>query len=147
MHILITGGFDPLHSGHIQAFQQASLFGKLIVGVNSDEWLARKKKSFLLPRHERAEIIRNLSMVYQVYSEWDDSDGTSCAAIDKLCRDHKGPKIFANGGDRVPTNSSTAEIARCIESGVHILYNVGGLKSASSSKFLADYVKRINKNS
>lgn len=147
MYVLITGGFDPLHSGHIQAFRYASAIGKLIVGVNSDEWLIRKKKSFLLPREERATIIRNLSCVHDVLTNWSDNDGTACEAIQAFrgAYSRKGePLLFANGGDRTPQNASDAEVSLCVSLDIMLLYGVGGDKTQSSSNFLAQYLKRIN---
>ena len=69
--VLVTGGFDPIHSGHISLFKSASKLGKkLIVGINSDEWLIRKKGSFFQPFNERKIIVENLKMVNKVVS-WD----------------------------------------------------------------------------
>ena len=81
--VLVTGGFDPLHSGHIAYFKAAkSLGNKLIVGLNSDEWLTRKKGKPFMPFNERIEIINELSVVDEVIS-FDDSDDTACGAIYK----------------------------------------------------------------
>ena len=60
MYVLITGGFDPIHSGHLNAFNKAARLGKLVVGLNSDSWLIRKKGAFLLPQSERRDVIQNL---------------------------------------------------------------------------------------
>lgn len=75
--ILVTGGFDPLHSGHIAYFKAAKALGdKLIVGVNSDAWLERKKGRAFMPFSERAEIIRSLAVVDEVIA-FDDSDSSA----------------------------------------------------------------------
>lgn len=72
--VIVTGGFDPIHSGHIEYFKAAKELGHvLVVGLNSDEWLRRKKGKEFMPWHERAEIIRNLKMVDYVIS-FDDSE-------------------------------------------------------------------------
>ena len=80
---LVTGGFDPIHSGHIAYFERAKdLSDYLVVGLNTNEWLTRKKGQYFLPWIERAEIIRHLDMVDAVIS-WDDSDESACGAIAK----------------------------------------------------------------
>jgi cytidyltransferase-like protein len=146
MYILITGGFDPLHSGHIHAFTEAARIGKLIVAPNSDDWLIRKKKSFLLPRSERVAIIRSLKMVEDTISSWDDYDDTSCGAIKDFYARYrsKGNLFFANGGDRGPLGANESEVNLCEELGIFTLYGLGQ-KTQSSSKFLADYVHRLIK--
>ena len=100
--VLVTGGFDPLHSGHIDYFNSAKKLGdELVVGLNSDEWLIRKKGKPFLPYQERIQIIQSLEMVDDIVS-FDDSDNSSCGAIFKLlCTTaHDKKIIFANGGDR-----------------------------------------------
>ena len=83
-YILVTGGFDPLHSGHIAYFKAAKELGtKLVVGLNSDEWLTRKKGRPFMPFEERLAIIKELSVVDRVIS-FDDSDDTAGGAIFKL---------------------------------------------------------------
>ena len=82
--VLVTGGFDPLHSGHISYFKEAKKLGdKLVVGLNSDEWLTRKKGKPFMPIKERVEIIRNLKMVDDVLT-WEDNDDSASGAIFKL---------------------------------------------------------------
>ena len=79
--VLVSGGFDPLHSGHIAYFKEAKKLGtKLIVGVNSDDWLTRKKGRPFMPFEERAAIIKELSVVDKVIG-FDDSDDSACQAI------------------------------------------------------------------
>ena len=100
--VLVTGGFDPLHSGHIDLFNEAKKLGdKLVVGVNSDEWLTRKKGRPFMPFKERLAIIKELAVVDRVIS-FDDSDDTAGGAIFKLMSTTGSSHeiIFANGGDR-----------------------------------------------
>ena len=97
--VIVTGGSDPLHSGHIVYFEDAKKLGdKLIVGINSDEWLVNKKGRPFMPFNERLAIVKELSVVDQVLSFSDDDD-TACGAIFKLmsttASSHK--IIFANG--------------------------------------------------
>ena len=103
--VLITGGFDPLHSGHIAYFKAAKKLGDLlIVGVNSDEWLARKKGAPFMPYRERSEIVKNIVGVDFVI-DFDDSDGSARHAIQMVRQSYPGnPIIFANGGDRTQEN-------------------------------------------
>lgn len=146
MYILITGGFDPLHSGHLSAFASCASLGKLVVGVNSDEWLINKKTSFLLPRHERSEVIRNIGYVTTVLPDWDDSDGTSCEAILAFYNKYRGkssPLLFANGGDRLPFDASKEEFNLCNSLGILSVFGAGGIKTASSSTFLKNYTDNL----
>lgn len=146
MYILITGGFDPLHSGHLAAFANCSRLGKLVVGVNSDYWLINKKTSFLLPRQERSEIIRNIGFVYSVLPDWDDSDGTACEAIlafNKKYKDKGTPLLFANGGDRLPFGANKDEFDLCNSLGIMSVFGAGGNKTASSSTFLKNYTDNL----
>ncbi len=96
---LVTGGFDPIHSGHISYFKRAKdLSNYLIVGLNTEEWLIRKKGQYFQSWKERAEIIRHLNMVDAVIS-WDDTDDSARGAIRK-CLEISKEVIFCNGGDR-----------------------------------------------
>ena len=82
--VLVTGGFDPLHSGHIAYFKAAKELGDyLVVGINSDKWLTQKKGRPFMPWQERAAIVGNLSMVDEVIA-FDDGDGTASAAIEQV---------------------------------------------------------------
>lgn len=105
--ILVTGGFDPLHSGHIAYFKEAKLLGDhLVVGLNSDEWLTRKKGRPFMPWNERASIIQELACVDEVIDFNDDAQGSACDAIAKILKT-KGRDwkiVLANGGDRNVTN-------------------------------------------
>ena len=100
---LVTGGFDPIHSGHISYFERAKdLSNYLVVGINTNEWLTRKKGQYFLPWIERAEIIRHLDMVDAVIS-WEDDDDSALGAISK-CLEISEKVVFCNGGDRTKTN-------------------------------------------
>lgn len=149
MYLLITGGFDPVHSGHLRAFTYASRIGKLIVGLNSDEWLIRKKGAYLLPYAERVSVVRNLKTVHDTIDGWDDDDGSACAAIHTFYqkyRDRGEVLAFANGGDRTPAGVNLNEFELCSSLGIVSIFGVGGDKTASSSNFLGEYVARMCKN-
>ncbi len=141
---LVTGGFDPIHSGHIAYFERAKdLSDYLVVGLNTNEWLTRKKGQYFLPWIERAEIIRHLDMVDAVVS-WDDEDDSACGAIAK-CLEISEKVIFCNGGDRIKTN--TPEIKGYGDDHrVEFKFAIGGDdKMNSSSWILNDYFNRQRK--
>ena len=101
--VLVTGGFDPIHKGHIEYFKEAKLLGdKLIVGLNSDHWLTRKKGKPFMDLENRAMVIQSLSMVDEVII-FNDEDNTSCHAIHQALQFYD-EVIFANGGDRLISN-------------------------------------------
>ena len=141
---LVTGGFDPIHSGHIAYFERAKdLSDYLVVGLNTNEWLTRKKGQYFLPWIERAEIIRHLDMVDAVVS-WEDDDDSACGAIAK-CLEISEKVIFCNGGDRIKTN--TPEITGYGDDPrVEFKFAIGGDdKMNSSSWILNDYFNRQRK--
>lgn len=94
--ILVSGGFDPIHRGHIALLRAAALHGPVVVILNSDEWLAKKKGSGFQSWQDRAIILQAIRYVTRVVPV-DDSDGTVCAALRELAGEGD---IFANGGDR-----------------------------------------------
>ena len=144
--ILVTGGFDPLHSGHIKLLKDARTFNdNVIVGLNSDEWLSRKKGKPFMPYNERKVILEELNCVNKVIS-FDDKDNSANDAI-KQCLEDYYTIIFANGGDRQEDN--TPEL-NTFENDDRVLFvwGVGGnTKQNSSSWILNDYVqgKRVER--
>ena len=93
---LVSGGFDPIHSGHIKMFKQAKILAPyLIVGLNSDAWLTRKKGKPFMPMSERKMIVKHLNMVDDVV-EWDDSDGSACNAIQYVLDTTPHDVVFCN---------------------------------------------------
>lgn len=133
MIVLISGGFDPLHVGHVRLIRAAAERGGVVVALNSDAWLVRKKGYAFMPWVERAEILRGVKGVSRVVAV-DDSDGTVAEAIVKVW-----PNYFANGGDRLGENAK--ESAACARVGAKRLSNVGGGKVQSSS-FLVGRVRQ-----
>jgi len=128
--IAVSGGFDPVHVGHVRMIQSASQFGDVIVICNSDAWLRRKKGYVFMSFDERAEIIRAFKGVKDVV-EADDDDGSVCESLKAL-----QPDIFANGGDRFNTN--TPETQTCKKYDIEMLWGVGGGKIQSSSNLVAN---------
>lgn len=139
--VLVTGGFDPVHSGHIRYFKSAAELGDiLVVGVNSDEWLMRKKGAYFLPAKERAAIIKEFRCVDKVI-EFEDNDNSAKNAIHKVLEMYPTSQIiFANGGDRGKDNIPEMDIE---SNRVDFVFAVGGDDKANSSSWiLADYLER-----
>ena len=142
---LVTGGFDPIHSGHISYFTRAKDFSDyLVVGINTEEWLTKKKGQYFQSWVERAEIIRHLDMVDAVITVPDDDKGSACGAIAK-CLEISEKVIFCNGGDR--GSSNTPEVMGFANNErVRFEYGIGGTdKMNSSSWILHGYFERQKK--
>ena len=142
---LVTGGFDPIHSGHISYFARAKDFSDfLVVGINTEEWLTNKKGQYFQSWVERAEIIRHLRMVDAVITVPDDDQGSACGAIAK-CLEIADTVVFCNGGDRGKTN--TPEVDKYGEDPrVEFQFGIGGNdKKNSSSWILRGYFERQRK--
>ena len=141
---LVTGGYDPLHSGHISNFKRAKdLSNYLIVGINTEEWLTRKKGQYFQSWKERAEIIRHLNMVDAVIS-WDDIDNSACGAI-KKCLEISEKVIFCNGGDRIKSNIPEIQ-GYGDDPRVEFKFSIGGEdKMNSSAWILHGYFERQRK--
>ena len=137
--VVVSGGFDPIHSGHLALLREASGLGdKLIVGVNSDAWLTRKKGKPFMDIRERKAILESIRWVDEVW-EFDDSDGTACDLLERVKEHYQRvlPVLsnfqicFANGGDRNETNNAEAEVP-----GINFAYGVGGSNKKNSSSWL-----------
>jgi cytidyltransferase-like protein len=135
--VLVTGGFDPIHSGHIAYLKAARALGdQLIVGLNSDAWLERKKGQPFMPIYERDKIISSLSMVDKVV-HYPDADGSSKNAITGVRAMYPDAKIiFANGGDRTKENIPEMEVN---DDNIEFVFGVGGDKKNSSSWILESW--------
>jgi cytidyltransferase-like protein len=137
--VIVTGGFDPLHSGHIAYFKAAKELGEhLIVGLNSDEWLTRKKGRPFMPFEERAAIIKELTVVDEVIG-FNDDDDSACSAIMQVLST-KGSDwtiVFANGGDRINTNTPEYKVYGD-HSDVEFKWKVGGSNKVNSSSWILE---------
>tara|TARA_B100000989_G_scaffold295282_1_gene276018 strand:+ start:642 stop:1430 length:789 start_codon:yes stop_codon:yes gene_type:complete len=143
--IVVSGGFDPIHSGHIAYFKSAKELGdKLVVALNSDKWLIGKKGKFFMPFSERKEIITNLSMVDEVIDFEDDDMGSCCDALEKIKNFYPNENIiFCNGGDRTKENIPEMSI-----SNISFKFGVGGENKMNSSSWILkdfkyDFEERI----
>ena len=130
--VVVSGGFDPVHSGHIKLIKEARLLGDmLIVGINSDEWLARKKGRAFMPWNERLCILNNLSSVDEVYT-FDDEDNTAGHLLQQVRAHYPTDRIiFANGGDRTQENIPEMSVP-----GVEFVFGVGGENKSNSSSWI-----------
>ena len=132
--ILISGGFDPIHSGHIKLINDANKYGDVIVLLNSDEWLRNKKGKEFLSFDERKIIMKNIKGVIDVI-EFDDTDKTSIDGIKKAKSLYKNNVIkFANGGDR--NNETTPEKEFCDKNNIETLFGIGGNDKSNSSSWI-----------
>lgn len=132
--VLVTGGFDPLHSGHIAYFKAAKELGdKLIVGLNSDAWLTRKKGAPFMPGPERVQIVENIKVVDAVIL-FDDNDGSAKEAIKNVRSMFPNDTIiFANGGDRTAVNIPEMDIK---DDNLTFAFGVGGENKMNSSSWI-----------
>ena len=138
---MVSGGFDPIHIGHIRYIQEAKKLGdELVVVLNNDNWLRIKKGKEFMPGKERKEIIEAINGVDAVLLSGhakNTRDMSVCAEIKKI-----KPHIFANGGDRFADN--IPEFKLCNDLGIEMVFNVGrGGKIRSSSELLKKYSKNI----
>jgi len=134
--VLVTGGFDPLHSGHIAYFEAAKKLGDLlIVGVNSDDWLTRKKGRPFMTYEDRAIIIKNLKFVDGIV-QFNDGDNSAKDAIRKVRLNYPSDKIiFANGGDRTKSNIPEMDI---MDDNLEFEFGVGGKDKKNSSSWILE---------
>lgn len=132
--VLATGGFDPVHSGHIAYLEAARRLGDtLVVGVNSDAWLQRKKGRAFMPLQERATILRSVRGVDFVMP-FDDGDGSARHAIQITRQSYPQDHIiFANGGDRTDVNVPEMDVQ---DANLEFLFGIGGEHKRNSSSWI-----------
>ena len=132
--VLVSGGFDPVHSGHIKLINESANFGDVIILLNSDKWLQNKKGKEFLPFIEREIILNSIKNVIDVIP---------CGNEDKTCIDgiklallkyNENKIFFANGGDR--TNNTTPEKLFCDNNNIQTLWGIGGSNKSNSSSWI-----------
>lgn len=140
--VAISGGFDPVHIGHVRYIQESRVLGdRLIVILNNDNWLTNKKGFVFMPEQERKEILQAITGVDEVIIT-DHALGEEDKSVARALRALQ-PHIFANGGDRKPDGVPVPEELVCAELGIEMVYNMGrGGKVQSSSK-LAEHIKSL----
>ncbi len=139
--VAVSGGFDPIHVGHVEMFYEAKTLGdKLVVILNNDNWLHKKKKHIFMHQKERQAIIEALKPVDKVIltkHPKNPEDMSVCQALEEL-----KPDIFANGGDRYKHN--IPEVATCKKIGTKMVFNVGHSGKVQSSSWLLErYIKKV----
>ena len=133
--VIVSGGFDPLHSGHIAMLEEARQYGRVVIALNSDEWLTRKKGRPFMEFEERRAILCQMKGVLEVIS-FDDSDNTARDAIYKTLNKWKHVDvIFANGGDRTEANIPEMDI---IDDRLTFKFGIGGNDKKNSSSWLLE---------
>ncbi len=139
--VAISGGFDPLHIGHIQLIKEAKALGDfLVVILNNDSWLMKKKGFVFMNQTERAavlEAIRYVDKVVITNHGPNPSDMSVCSELEAI-----KPNIFANGGDRKPDGDPIPEVELCHKLGIEVVYNVGGGKIQSSSELVKKFMEK-----
>src|SRR3989338_1459525 len=143
--VAVSGGFDPIHIGHVRMLEEAKKLGdKLVVILNNDHWLVDKKGFAFMPEAERKEVLEAIEAIDEVLLTDHvpgDTDRSVCRGLRQI-----RPDIFANGGDRKPDGDPVPEVALCEEFGIEMAYNVGhGGKIQSSSWLLAKHEERKKK--
>jgi len=132
--ILVSGGFDPIHSGHIKLIKDSSQYGDIVVLLNSDKWLQQKKGKEFLPFNERKIIMGALKNVIDVLS-FNDTDKTCIDGLKKAKLKYPKQKIkFANGGDR--NDSTTPETIFCENNNIEAIWGIGGNDKSNSSSWI-----------
>ena len=132
--ILVSGGFDPIHSGHIKLINEANKYGDVVVLLNSDQWLRNKKGKEFLPFAERKIIMNNIKGVIDVIA-FDDSDKSCIDGLKKAKAKYSDMVIkFANGGDR--NDKTTPETIFCNQNNIEALWGVGGNNKSNSSSWI-----------
>ncbi len=137
--VAVSGGMDPVHVGHVRMFQEAKKLGdKLVVILNNDNWLRKKKGYVFMPQDERKELLEAIQCVDKVIltrHKADPEDMSVCTELEYL-----KPDIFANGGDRKLDN--IPEVAVCNKIGCKMIFSIGkGGKVQSSSRLLGEFLK------
>ena len=132
--ILVSGGFDPVHSGHIKLINEANKYGDVVVLLNSDAWLRNKKGKEFLSFDERKIIMQNIKGVLDVL-DFDDSDKSCIDGLRKAKKKYSNKIIkFANGGDR--NDETTPETTFCNQNNIEALWGIGGTNKSNSSSWI-----------
>ena len=138
--VAISGGFDPIHIGHVEMMKEAKALGdKLIVIINNDNWLTAKKGHPFMPEQERKAIIEAIKYVDEVVltkHKPSPTDMSVCAELEEI-----KPDIFANGGDRKPDGDPVPEVELCNKLGIKLVYNIGKSGKIQSSSWLIQKAK------
>lgn len=142
--VAVSGGFDPLHIGHVRYLKESKALGdRLVVILNNDNWLRNKKGFVFMPEAERKEILEALDGVDEVVitdHALGEEDRSVCRALASV-----RPHIFANGGDRHPEGDPVPEVLVCQDLGIEMVYNVGQGGKVQSSSRLAEQARALTR--
>lgn len=136
--VAVSGGFDPVTIGHVRMFYDAAAFGKVVILLNSDSWLIRKKKYVFMPFEERKQILEGFRSVHCVLPAMD-TDDTVNASLESL---RNVIHYFGKGGDRTIMN--TPELDTCNKFEIKVLFGLGGGKVQSSSALVKNAIRGLN---
>ncbi|MDP1706943.1 MAG: adenylyltransferase/cytidyltransferase family protein [bacterium] len=138
--VAVSGGFDPVHIGHAHLFQNAKKLGdKLVVILNDDEWLMRKKGYVFMPQHERKELLEHIRWVDEVVIREPRETYDVCHMLEKL-----EIHIFANGGADRSNEQEVPEASTCAKRNIKMVFNVGDTgKPQSSSWLIQNLAKQV----
>ena len=137
--VAVSGGFDPIHVGHIRMIQEAAALGDhLVVIINNDHWLKKKKDFVFMPEAQRVEVIEAIAGVDKVVLTDHEEDCEDMSVCNTL-RDVK-PHVFANGGDR--NNETTPEKEFCKNNNIETLFGIGVIHKSNSSSWILDKWKK-----
>ena len=135
--VAVSGGFDPVHIGHVRMFKRAKELGdELVVILNNDNWVRKKKGYAFMPEAERKEVIESLTGVDRVVLTSHKEDASDMSVCRELREIH--PDVFANGGDRKPDGDPVPEVELCNQLGIEMFYNVGDGGKVQSSSWLVN---------
>jgi len=135
--VILSGGFDPVHMGHVYMIRAASLIGDIVICLNSDDWLIRKKGKPFMSWIERATIVGNMKYVIDVIP-MNDNDDSACDGIKSAYEKYKKQYDmihFGNGGDRDPISTPGKEQALCKQLGIGLIWELGGDTKVQSSNW------------
>ena len=143
---LLSGGFDPVHIGHLAMIKEANKIAKeVVILLNSDKWLERKKGKPFMVESQRAQILEEFKSVSKVIVQNDDDDSSNNAIISFVKNNPKKTICYCNGGDR-SHEKKIREASICKEHNVDLIFGIGGVhKLESSSSLTKNYLSEIEK--
>lgn len=137
--VAVSGGFDPLHIGHLRYLMAAAALGKVQVWLTEDKWLVEKKGYCFMPYEERKAILEAYDFIWKVVPQLEDPDGSAAASMGSY-----KPDIFAKGGDRTKQTIPEVELRAAEELGILMVFNVGGGKAQSSTDLVKRAIKQLS---